>query len=317
MGINDRDYIRQRPTGLFGPILERGTICKWLISITVVVFVLQLISPRERGEIDSPFGRALWLSVQGILDGQIWRLLTYPFVHWGMWSILWNMLFLWWFGREIEDIYGAKEFLLFYITVTVLAGAVYLVFPLAAGVPLAGGRVPIEPLFSASAPVLAILVMTALHYPTKIINLFFILPVPIWLAAIFHVAFTSYSFLSILGHRGEIIGLAGLPGALLAAAAFALLYYKYQWRVSNWWPDFKSWQRRRRRPRLRIHTEDEEETPTPVTVAPSGLPAENEQLDAKVDAILEKISRSGTASLTESEQQVLQKASEAIRKRRT
>jgi hypothetical protein len=55
-------------------------------------------------------------------------------------------------------------------------------------------------------------------------------------------------------------------------------------------------------------------------VAPSPrveAPAEDEQLEAKMDAILEKISRAGKESLTESERQVLLRASEVFKRRRS
>ena len=51
---------------------------------------------------------------------------------------------------------------------------------------------------------------------------------------------------------------------------------------------------------------------------PAAPPAqEDEQLEAKMDAILEKISRVGKENLTESEHAVLQRASEVFRRRRS
>ena len=50
-------------------------------------------------------------------QGQIWRLLTSAFCHerYSLWHILWNMLFLAWFGQRLERRYGSTEFLLFYL----------------------------------------------------------------------------------------------------------------------------------------------------------------------------------------------------------
>jgi membrane associated rhomboid family serine protease len=305
MGIYDRDYVRREGRSVFGPMLERGTVCKSIIFSTVGIFILLMLAP--------PLILYLVLTLDGIQAGQVWRLLTYPFVYSPMspWPILWDMLFLWWFGRDLEDIYGPKEFLGFWIAVVLVSAGVYLLIPLAAGLSITP-----MPLFGASDAVLAVLVLAALHFPRRIINLFFILPVPIWLVALVDVALHMYNFLAMLRPGQAVAALAGVPGAFLAAAGFALLYYKNQWRVSTLWPDFSAWRRRRNRPRLRLHTEEDEPV-TPVPVAPSGVPAEAEELEAKMDAILEKISRSGKESLTDSERQVLLQASEIIRRRRS
>jgi membrane associated rhomboid family serine protease len=44
-----------------------------------------------------------------------WQLITYQFLHGGFTHILFNMLFLWMFGMEIENLWGSKKFLLFYL----------------------------------------------------------------------------------------------------------------------------------------------------------------------------------------------------------
>jgi hypothetical protein len=100
----------------------------------------------------------------------------------------------------------------------------------------------------------------------------------------------------------------------LAGAAFGLAYYKFRWRLIDLWPKLQTWKKRRSQPRLRVYRE--EETPTPVTVA-AAAPVEDEQLEAKMDAVLEKISRTGKESLTESERAVLLQASEVFKRRRT
>ena len=100
------------------------------------------------------------------------------------------------------------------------------------------------------------------------------------------------------------------PGRL-----FGFLYYKFQWRLTNWLPRLKNWRRRLTQPRLRVYREEE---PAPVArVPPPSLSRPDEdQLEAKVDAVLEKLSRVGKENLTESEREVLLRASEVFRKRK-
>jgi hypothetical protein len=82
----------------------------------------------------------------------------------------------------------------------------------------------------------------------------------------------------------------------------------------NWWP---SWRFRGfgSRPRLRVFREEEESQPVPVG-APAA-PRVDEHLEAELDAILEKLSRTGREGLTEQEREILKRASEVYKRKRT
>ena len=129
MGIYDREYYRRDGPSFLGALPGFGQACKWLILINIVCFVLQLVTrtavadPRfDRSDIPilqvySPVTAWLELDTNAVLHGQVWRLLTYAFLHdtGTLWHILFNMLFLWWFGKDVEDLYGPREFLAFYL----------------------------------------------------------------------------------------------------------------------------------------------------------------------------------------------------------
>jgi hypothetical protein len=106
--------------------------------------------------------------------------------------------------------------------------------------------------------------------------------------------------------------------AHLGGAAFGFLYYSLGWRLTGWGARWPKWAKRAKRPQLRLYREDEDE-PAPVHVTPRPAPrmAEDEQLEAQLDAILAKIPRVGMEGLTEGERQVLRKASEAAKRRRS
>ena len=79
-------------------------------------------------------------------------------------------------------------------------------------------------------------------------------------------------------------------------------------------------QRPRARPRLRVYHEEASQAAPPVAVveAPAATSHDvDEQLEAKLDAVLEKVARFGQESLTDVERQLLLRASELYRKRRT
>src|SRR5262249_6293363 len=251
-----------------------------------------------------PMTENLELRPSDVLHGQVWRVLTYAFLHStsGLLHLVFNMLFLWWFGTDVEDIYGPREFLALYLIAAVLGGLAY-IFSYLAGM---GSNLPCV---GASGAVMAVMVLCALHYPSRVILLFFLIPVPIWLFVVFEVAQDAFGFLT--GNTGGTAVAVHLGGA-----AFGFVYYKMQWRMLNLLPDLRAWTRRLSRPRLRVYREEEPPVRTPAPVAASRELQTDEQLEAKLDAVLAKVARHGRGSLSESEQQILMRASEIYKKRR-
>jgi membrane associated rhomboid family serine protease len=302
MGIYDRDYYRRDGSG-FMAFTNRGAVCKWLIAINVGVFLLQLVTQRivENGV---PVGPGIVtdlfvLDRSAVAEGQVWRLLTYAFLHdtSSLWHILFNMLFLWWFGSDMEDLLGPREFLAFYLTSAFLGGL---------GFMLAGLMTSqIGVCLGASGAVTAVLVLCACYYPTRTILIFFVLPVPIWLFVGFQVAQDAFAFLSNARTTTAV-------SVHLAGALFGFLYFRRHWRLMTLWPNLKSWRKQQSRPRLRVYHEE------PVAVAPvAPLREADEQLEAKLDAVLQKVAEKGQDSLTDGEKKILIQASEIYKRRRT
>ncbi len=309
MGIYDREYYRQDRPSFFGAFSGRGAVCKWLIIANAVVFLVQMMTRQSIGPLLTlgPITDALILDVPSVLHGQVWRLLTYAFLHSpdSLWHIVLNMWFLWMFGPDLEEIYGPREFLAFYLSACIFAGVGYVVFHLL-GVP--GARA-----LGASGATTAVLLLCALHYPTRTILLFFIIPVPIWVCILIVLLPDAYSFLMALRYQQDTGGI-GVTGHL-AGALFGFLYYKRQWRMLNLLPDLRSLQRRRSRPRLRVYREELADAPVAARAATRS--DVDEHLEAKVDAVLEKVAKFGQGSLSDQEKEILLRASEVYRKRRT
>jgi membrane associated rhomboid family serine protease len=320
MGIYDREYYRSDGPSFLGSLADSGKICKWLIAVNVLLFVIQTVTrqqPRVEWDDDGaprfqapedPVTKALDLNTEEVVyHGQVWRLLTAAFLHGGFLHILFNMLFLWWFGHDLEDIYGSREFLAFYIAGALVSSLSYVGWQL-----VTGDRTQA---LGASGAVMAVMVLFAMHYPHHKILMFWVLPVSIWFFVLFKVLQDAYVFLS-----GQLT-MVGVT-AHLGGAAFGFIYYKREWRVLNalsWLPSFSSLRRQvRPRPRLRLYQEDVVDAdvePVPTTSAPAS--AVDEQLEAQLDAVLAKVARSGKESLTENERQILLRASEIYKRRRT
>jgi membrane associated rhomboid family serine protease len=341
MGIYDREYYRKDGPGFLESFTGQGRACTWLIVLNVLFFLAQLMTPPGRptkvpiavdnqgrpvvgfDDNDRPiflgadqrepqFGdrygivqEALQLEPEAVKHGQVWRLLTYAFLHsTGIWHILFNMLFLWWFGHEMEELYGSREFLAFYLVSAFLGGVAYFLWAWAQGDNL--------PCVGASGAVTAVMVLCAFHYPTRVIRIWYVLPVPIWLFVGFQVLQDCYIFAS--GQQTTTAVVVHLAGA-----AFGLGYYKLNWRLAPFWTALTRFRLPRRRPRLTIYRDDPPTPPRtapsrPVVAAPAAAEAD-EHLEAKVDAVLEKVGRVGIDQLTESERALLARASEVYKRK--
>jgi membrane associated rhomboid family serine protease len=320
MGIYDRDYYRRDGPGFFGPLAGPGLVCKWLVLINVVVFILQIMTMTRPGQmLDDdvvhpgltwgPLSEALVLNYSSVLHGEVWRLVTYAFLHdpANLWHVVFNMLFLVWFGIDVENIYGTKEFLLFYLFSAFVGGVCFMIAH-AAGVP--GTRC-----LGASGAVTAVMVLCAMHYPNKVILLFFILPIPIWIFILFQLVPDAYGLLMAL-KQPEAAGDTAFA-VHLGGAGFAYLYYKRHWRLLDFGPDLKAWKRKVTGPRLRVYREEQVAAPAPLHGGTAVGPEIDEHMEASLDRVLEKVARSGYDSLTASEQQLLMRASEVYKRRRS
>jgi membrane associated rhomboid family serine protease len=302
MGIYDRDYYRKSGPSYLDAMRLSGSACKWLIIVNVVVYVLQFLSRsmlHPEGLVQDYFV----LNPDKVLHGELWRLLTYAFLHdmASVWHIVFNMLFLWWFGSDVEIIYGTKEFVAFYLVSALLGGIAFTAWAFAEG--------QFALCLGASGAVTAVMVVCACHFPRKMILVFFVLPVPIWIFVLFQVGQDALAFLS---HRQSGTAVQ----VHLAGAAFGFVYYKTQWRLTSLLPSLRSWRLHQRRPKLRVVRPDGEVAEAVHVGAPPAATLD-EQLEAKVDAVLEKVARTGQASLTAGEREILLRASELYKRRRT
>jgi membrane associated rhomboid family serine protease len=89
------------------------TIIKNLIIINVLVFIAQFVLPKSGVNIENIFALHTWQSELF----KPWQFITYMFMHStaGFAHIFFNMLALWMFGSVLENVWGPKRFLTFYI----------------------------------------------------------------------------------------------------------------------------------------------------------------------------------------------------------
>lgn len=168
------------------------TVTKNLLILNVLAFVAYIIFSGMGIDLNNLLGLHFFLSN----DFHLWQLVTYMFMHGGYMHILMNMFMLWMFGMVMENVWGSKKFLLYYMVTGIGAGlcqelAQYATY-MAEGlnhyqyVATEMGRIPMENYLSlwttvgASGAVYGVLLAFGLTFPNERM---FIIPIPIPLKA--------------------------------------------------------------------------------------------------------------------------------------
>jgi membrane associated rhomboid family serine protease len=256
-----------------------------LIVANSVVFVVQQLLREDNRDALQP-----WFALIGNYfhrPWEAWRLVTYGFLHAGIAHIFFNMYALWLFGMDIEARYGKAEFLRFYLAALAVAGAVWLLTEVA----VHGTASPV-PLIGASGAITAVMILYVIHFPERTILFWGVVPIKVWVLGVLYVG------LDVLGATNRTDNVAHV--AHLGGAGFAWLYVRQRLNLGRWVPGDAIKALVRRSPKLRIHNPD-----------PGA-----KDLNKQVDAILEKISREGEASLTRQERKTLEEASRQYQRRR-
>lgn len=140
---------------------------KAIIIANVAMFLLTYIAPA----VQVP----LWLNPQSVVHGQIWRLVSYMFLHDGVFHVLFNMLFLWMFGVELERMWGTRFFVKYYF-ITGIAAAVTTI--LVSFVPFFGlHQLYFSRTVGASGAIVAVLLAYGLYFPHREIFIYGIFPI--------------------------------------------------------------------------------------------------------------------------------------------
>ncbi len=231
-----------------------------------------------------------------------WQLVTYMFLHGGFGHLFFNMLALWMFGMELENIWGSKQFLIYYLICGLAAGITNLfVAPLIA---------PGGPTVGASGAVFGVLVAFGMLFPERPIYIYFLLPIK----AKFFVAgyIVLELFYGVTGTSSGVAHFAHLGGAAVGCVYMLMmargLSFENIWNKIKGEPTFPYQQRRARKP---VHEEIYDAKFFDIKSGRS-LEGEDELNQEVVDAILDKINSSGYQSLTEEEKRILNEASKKI-----
>jgi membrane associated rhomboid family serine protease len=240
-------------------------VVRWLLILNVTIFLLQHLFLNRHldllGLVPSAFlGR-----------GFIWQIVTYMFFHGSVLHILFNMLFLWMMGSEIERLWGSREFLKYYMLTGVGAGLVNVIVQPRSSIPTIG----------ASGAIFGLIIAFAMAFPNREILLYFLIKI-------------KAKYFAVLVGLLELLALFLMPSAPIARFAHLgglVIGYVYLRRQRLGRPlksKLSAWQRdlaeaaERREEERRAGIQDE------------------------IDRILDKINKQGISSLSDRERKFLE-----------
>lgn len=273
----------------------RLSIAEKLIAFNVLVFILEGLSSALLG-----YSVAEWFQLpKDFMDffGQPWSLITYSFFHAGFGHIFWNMIMLYFAGRIFLNLFGDQRFINVYFLGVIVGGLVFLlsynVFPTLLQTNTA--------LIGASAGVTAVLIFICAYIPNQEVRIIFF-NVKLWYVGAFFVLVDLIQ----IGYGGNVGGrLAHLGGAVLGYVyARQLLngndigagFTKFRGAIAQM---FKP--REKKAPLKTVYKKN-------TSKKKGSVDYDKETHQRKIDAILDKISKSGYESLSKAEKDFLFKA---------
>lgn len=283
---------------------KRGSISLQFIYINVGVFVVTTLV--------SVFLMLFNLSNAGLFQVlelpayvpnflmQPWSLFTYMFLHADALHLLFNMLWLYWFGQLFLSIYSARHLRGLYILGGLCGGLLYM---LAFNVfPYFQNHIYGSWLLGASASVLAIVVATAVREPEYRVNFMFVGAVRLKYVALFMVI-TDLLFMTSGNGGGHIAHLGGALAGWWFAASLRKGHDVTKWinNVFDWVNGGFRFKIPARKPKMKATKGGKN--------ADYDYNAQKKRQSEEIDRILDKLKKSGYSSLTTEEKKRLFDAS--------
>ncbi|MEJ5287487.1 rhomboid family intramembrane serine protease [Bacteroidetes/Chlorobi group bacterium Naka2016] len=306
----------------FGGFSFFPPVIKSLLIINVVVFLFDafFLGFYHIHNVPLSFYFGKYFYLQPIESGNfyIWQLITYQFIHGGIWHLFFNLFALWMFGVELESIWGSRKFLTFYLLSGIGAGLFQLFIAPLFAEPL--------PTIGASGAVFGVLTAFGFTFPNRPVFMFPIfIPIP---AKFFVILYAGLAFLlGITGSAGNVAHIAHLGGAVTGFLLFRfgdqIGLYRLVNRITGgsqrYYDAFEPSPFFRSRKREKVFYEDEEPEFYEIYDSPkkekpkSYFSYEGEEITQDVvDRILDKIAERGYQSLTEKEKRILLELSKRL-----
>jgi membrane associated rhomboid family serine protease len=305
-------YKYNRPS-MFGGFAFFPPVIKYLLISNVLVFLFQFFLFPSFKVGNQPlsylFMKLFALNPIGssVFPFYPWQLVTYMFMHGGFFHLLLNMFALWMFGMELENIWGSKKFLSYYLICGVGAGlANLLIAPLFTELSV--------PTVGASGAIYGILVAFGLMFPDRPIFVYFLFPIK---AKYFVLIYMAIEFLSVGSNTG-IAHVAHLGGGVIGFLYLLLTnssvnsIFRFDRRPKPRAGQSSKVYKNRYYDKYNTGSENDDVSDADYYIDKDKDKDDNDVSQERIDEILDKISKYGYKNLSEEEKRILFEASKKI-----
>ena len=294
------------------------TVVKHLLIINVLMYLATFTLTRFNINLTDIFGLHFFKAS----DFRIYQIFTYMFMHASFGHLFFNMFALWMFGNTLENLWGSKRFLLFYMVCGIGAGLCqelvqYIQYATSLAqyetVNLGGSRIiPMASYLNmmttvgASGAIYGLLLAFGMMFPNSMIYFYFLIPIK---AKWFVIGYAVIELITGLTGVDNVAHFAHLGGML-----FGLLLILY-WRKNPAGPNkdfrklkdiFQSW---KQKSHLKYTPYEEVKDEPRVPRSDEEYNQQSAQKERDIDAILDKVAKNGYGSLTPEEKEFLFKNS--------
>ncbi|NCG26987.1 MAG: rhomboid family intramembrane serine protease [Verrucomicrobiales bacterium] len=297
-------------------LLSRGPVVL-VCAICIFVFIIQYVFGfgwvTRMGGQEYPLGATSKFLL--LMEGKLWTLVTYIFVHGDFYHILFNLILIWFVGRILVQLIGNKHFTGVFL-LSGIVGALLHILTTSIDAPLVG----------ASAGGFGILIATAAIIPNQVFNvlLFFFIPIRCrlkYLAAGF--VFVEIVFVVIdrvVGQEFYIPMISGVAHAAHLGGGLAGLIYVRAFNVGGVKVSLGFLKKMRKKAEKKVLKRNFKRkgkvVSAKVVTEVDGKVFESDEFTIDIiNPLLEKISQNGMSSLTSEEQRILEKYSKEISER--
>ena len=246
---------------------------KLLLIINIAVFVLMELSG-QKNILFQLFGLVPRAVLQ---EYRLWQTFTYLFLHGGWIHILFNMLVLWMFGKDLEMDWGKNEFLIFYFVCGICSGLITVLANINSQIVIVG----------ASGSIYGVLVAYGFTYPNRTVYLYGVFPLKVKYVVLGFGVIAFVASLSIT--QSKVSHITHLAGMIIG-----IIYILFNFK----WKNIRLWYAKIRLGSIQDKQNNHED--------------EDTHIKMQVDKILDKLNDQGWESLTSKEEKFLARASKRI-----
>ena len=215
---------------------------KWLLIVNTAVFILWSFATDG---VQAAVRDYLALSPAGVLKSlEIWQLVTYLFLHGGVWHLIFNMLTLWMFGTPLEQSWGTRRFIKYYLICGIGAGVCDIVLRAALG---QWG----PPTIGASGAIYGLLLAFGVCFPDQTVLMGFLFPIKAKYMVMIYAAVELYMSLGVNTGVSNVAHLGGMAvGFVYLKSRIPAMRRK---QLPDWRGMYRQWKLQRAKKKFQVY----------------------------------------------------------------